>query len=85
VDPASFDAFVLGSAVHSMAWLRPAVDFLGRLPTADRPTWGFSVGGSDDEGTVARLMAALEIRRVERAFPAGFHAVSTGCSVASSR
>ena len=75
VDPASFDAFVLGSAVHNMAWLQPAVDFLGRLPSTDeRPTWCFSVGGSDDEGPAARLMAALEIRRVERAFPAGFHA-----------
>jgi menaquinone-dependent protoporphyrinogen oxidase len=75
VDPASFDAFVLGSAVHNMAWLPPALDFLGRLPPADeRPIWCFSVGGGDDEGPVARRMAALEVRRVERAFPAGFHA-----------
>jgi menaquinone-dependent protoporphyrinogen oxidase len=75
VDPTSFDAFVLGSAVHNMAWLQPAVDFLGRLPSADeRPIWCFSVGGGDDEGPVVRRMAALEVRRVERASPAGFHA-----------
>jgi menaquinone-dependent protoporphyrinogen oxidase len=71
LDPSGFDAFVLGSAVHNMAWLPPAVDFLRRLPTADdRPTWFFSVGGTDSEGPVARRMAALEIRRVEQGFPA---------------
>jgi menaquinone-dependent protoporphyrinogen oxidase len=75
LDPSAFDALVLGSAVHNMAWLPPAVDFLRRLPTVDdRPRWCFSVGGSDSEGPVARRMAALEIRRVERAFPEAFHA-----------
>jgi menaquinone-dependent protoporphyrinogen oxidase len=73
LEPADFDAFVLGSAVHNMAWLRPAVDFLGRVATSDNPPiWCFSVGGIDPHGAVTRRMTALEVRRVEEGFPAGF-------------
>jgi menaquinone-dependent protoporphyrinogen oxidase len=75
LDPSAFEAFVLGSAVHNMAWLPPAVDFLRRLPTPDdRPTWCFSVGGIDPEGPVARRLAALEIRKIEQRFPTTFRA-----------
>jgi menaquinone-dependent protoporphyrinogen oxidase len=46
LEPAAFDAVVLGSAVHSMAWLSPAVDFLSRFPAGDAPAlWCFSIGG----------------------------------------
>jgi menaquinone-dependent protoporphyrinogen oxidase len=70
LDPAPFGALVLGSAVHNMSWLRPALDFLSRLPTGeDRPTWCFSVGGVAPHGPVTRRMTAREVRRVERAFP----------------
>jgi menaquinone-dependent protoporphyrinogen oxidase len=73
LDPADFDALVLGSAVHNMAWLRPAVDFLGRLPArTDLPVWCFSVGGINPHGAVTRHMTTLEARRVEQGFPAGF-------------
>jgi len=68
VDPAAFDALVLGSAVHDMAWLRPAIDFLDRVP-AGTPSWFFSVGGVEPRGTLTRRMTDLEIRRVEQAFP----------------
>jgi menaquinone-dependent protoporphyrinogen oxidase len=74
LDPGAFDALVVGSAVHNMAWLRPALDFLGRLPgTNGRPTWCFSVGGVDPHGTVTRHMTALEVSKVEQGFPPGFH------------
>ena len=46
LDPTTFDAVVLGSAVHDMAWLTPALDFLGRVPAVATPRlWCFSVGG----------------------------------------
>jgi menaquinone-dependent protoporphyrinogen oxidase len=72
LDPATFDVFVLGSAVHNMAWLQPALDFLARVPTSDdRPTWCFSVGGLDPHGPVARRMTDSELSRVEQGFPSG--------------
>ena len=73
LDPGAFDVLVVGSAVHNMAWLRPALDFLARLPgTGDKPTWCFSVGGVQPDGVVTRRMTALEIGKVERGFPPGF-------------
>ena len=75
LDPSAFDAVVVGSAVHNMAWLRPAVDFLARLPATDDPqVWCFSVGGMTPAGPVTRRMTTLEVRRVEEGFPAGFRA-----------
>ena len=72
LEPADFDALVLGSAVHNMAWLRPAVDFLGRIPPGeDLAIWCFSVGGINPHGAVTRRMTTLEARRVEQGFPAG--------------
>jgi len=72
VDPAAFDALVVGSAVHNMAWLRPAVDFLSRIPAAaGPPVWCFSVGGIDPRGRLAGRMTASEVRRVEKEFPRG--------------
>jgi menaquinone-dependent protoporphyrinogen oxidase len=75
LDPAGFDAWVLGSAVHNMAWLPPALDFLRRIPTADdRPAWCFSVGGISPRGPLTRRMTALEVRRVAQSFPDSFTA-----------
>jgi menaquinone-dependent protoporphyrinogen oxidase len=55
-----------------MAWLQPALDFLGRIPAEeDRPIWCFSVGGVTPRGPVTRRMTALEVRKVQRQFPAG--------------
>jgi menaquinone-dependent protoporphyrinogen oxidase len=69
--PGRFDAIVLGSAVHNMAWLRPAIDFLHRIP-GTTPTWFFSVGGVQPSGAVTRRLTDLEITRVEQGFPAQF-------------
>jgi menaquinone-dependent protoporphyrinogen oxidase len=66
-----FDAIVLGSAVHNMAWLRPALDFLHRIPETT-PTWFFSVGGVEPRGPVTRRLAGLEIARVEQGFAPAF-------------
>jgi menaquinone-dependent protoporphyrinogen oxidase len=70
LDPAGFDGLVVGSAVHNMAWLRPALDFLARVPH-ERPVWCFSVGGLEPKGTVTRRLTSSEVRRVETAFPSG--------------
>ena len=76
LDPAEIgtvDAVVLGSAVHGMAWLPPAVDALHTLAAADPrpPLWCFSVGGVQPHGPVTRILAGQEVRRVEHGFPAG--------------
>lgn len=73
LDPAGFDAVVAGSAVHNMAWLRPALDFLGRLPaTEGPPVWCFSVGGLSPSGPLTRRMTSREVDKVEQGFPASF-------------
>lgn len=69
--PDRYDAVVLGSAVHDMAWLPPAVDFLHRM-SSTAPTWFFSVGGVQPAGPLTRRLAAGEIARVERGFPSEF-------------
>ncbi len=69
LDPAPYDAIVLGSAVHDMAWLPSAQHFLRRIP-ATTPTWFFSVGGIEPTGPVTRRLGRLEIARVEQGFPA---------------
>jgi menaquinone-dependent protoporphyrinogen oxidase len=73
LDVGDFDAIVLGSAVHNMAWLPPALDLLGRAVTrVHPPVWCFSVGGVNPRGRLTRAVAAREVQRVERQFPAGF-------------
>ena len=69
LEPGRFHAIVLGSVVHNMAWLRPALDCPDRMP-ATTPTWFFSVGGVEPRGRVTRRLTDLEITRVEQGFPA---------------
>lgn len=70
VRPADFGAWVLGSAVHDMAWLPPAIEFLQRAAEVPaRPCWAFSVAGLSPTGPLRRRMAAQEVRRVQRGFP----------------
>jgi menaquinone-dependent protoporphyrinogen oxidase len=68
LDPADFDAFIVGSAVHNMAWLPPALDLLARLPAA-APLWCFSVAGADPRGFLRSRLAQAEGRRVAAGFP----------------
>ncbi|MBB3084430.1 flavodoxin domain-containing protein [Geodermatophilus sabuli] len=73
VDPAGFDAFVIGSAVHDQAWLPAALDFLrrGRTTVGDRPLWCFSVAGAAPRGPISRAVVGMEVQRIEAAFPSG--------------
>src|SRR4051794_10283395 len=74
LDPTTFDAVVVGSAVHGMAWLTPALDFLGRVPAAATPRlWCFSVGGlaHPERTRLSRWMAGSELQKIEQRFPAG--------------
>lgn len=64
LDP--YDAVIIGSAVHNMAWLPPAASFVHRHAAilADRPVWLFSVSSVGDTTSffgprVARLMRRL--------------------------
>jgi menaquinone-dependent protoporphyrinogen oxidase len=66
------DALVVGSAVHDMAWLPPALDVLRRAAAAGpRSVWCFSVGAVNPRGRLTRAVAALEARRVGLTFPSG--------------
>ena len=71
VHPGDSAAWVLGSAVHGMAWLPAATEFLARAASTPRPCWAFSVGGLSPSGPVRRWMAGQEVRRVQRGFPPG--------------
>jgi menaquinone-dependent protoporphyrinogen oxidase len=71
LDLEAFDAVVVGSAVHNMAWLPPALDVMKRLAGADRPVWCFSVGGVQPKGRVTRWLTEQERRRVAEGFPGG--------------
>lgn len=70
LDVRDFDAFVVGSAVHDMAWLQPALDLLPRVHGTGRPVWCFSVGGVQPRGRVTRTMTDRELRRIAQDFPA---------------
>jgi menaquinone-dependent protoporphyrinogen oxidase len=70
IEPGDFDAFVVGSAVHNMAWLAPALDFVGRISDGGRPVWCFSVGGVQPKGAVTRWMTDQELQKIAQAFPA---------------
>lgn len=72
LDVRPFDAFVVGSAVHDMTWLQPALDVLGRVSATGRPVWCFSVGGIQPRGRITRTMTDGELRRIGRAFPPAF-------------
>jgi menaquinone-dependent protoporphyrinogen oxidase len=64
-----FDAFVVGSAVHNMGWLRPALDLLPRVHETGRPVWCFSVGGVQPRGRLTRAMTDRELGRIAQSFP----------------
>jgi menaquinone-dependent protoporphyrinogen oxidase len=68
-DPRPFDALVVGSAVHNMAWLQPALDFLARAHETGRPVWCFSVGGIQPRRGLTRVMTDRELRRIAQSFP----------------
>jgi menaquinone-dependent protoporphyrinogen oxidase len=71
VDPSGFDALVLGSAVHDMAWLPGALAVLRRA-AGSGPVWCFSVGGVNPRGRYTRYITDREVERLARQFPAGF-------------
>ncbi|MGY1708808.1 flavodoxin domain-containing protein [Geodermatophilus sp. SYSU D00758] len=73
LDVSSFDAVVVGSAVHGMAWLPAATHLLrrARATLGDRPLWCFSVAGVAPRDPVRRLVTDRELQQVERGFPSG--------------
>jgi len=86
----TYDAVVLGSAIHNMAWLPEATAFVQRH-TADlavRPIWLFSVSSVGDTSSffgrrVARLMRRMrseprDIARLRRAIGPRGHRTFSG-------
>ncbi|MGY1669791.1 flavodoxin domain-containing protein [Geodermatophilus sp. SYSU D00710] len=78
VDPTGYDAVVVGSAVHDMAWLPDARDLLARLVAASAPppVWCFSVAGIVPRGAVTRWLARQELARIGQGLPRGLRARS---------
>lgn len=70
IDLSGWDALVVGSAVHNMAWLPGALEMLRRVPPG-LPVWCFSVGAIEPMGPLTRLLAGMEAKRVGAGFPAG--------------
>jgi menaquinone-dependent protoporphyrinogen oxidase len=66
VDAVDHDAVVLGSAVHSGAWLPPATAFVhDHVPAlAQRPVWLFSVSSVGETTSVFRPRVARLMRRL---------------------
>jgi menaquinone-dependent protoporphyrinogen oxidase len=61
LDPAGFEAVVVGSAVHGQAWLPEAMDWLRTSRgVAGRPVWAFSVGMPAAVGRPFRRLALRE-------------------------
>lgn len=74
VDSSRVDALVLGSAVHDMAWLPAAIEFVRGLPHGQLPVWCFSVGAVEPRGPLTRLLARQEVKRVAESLPKAFTA-----------
>jgi menaquinone-dependent protoporphyrinogen oxidase len=71
VDLERADAVVVGSAIHDMAWLPPALEVVHRLAASGhRPVWCFSVGAVTPRGRFTRFVASREAARVRQDFPA---------------
>lgn len=68
-----YRAFVLGSAVHGQAWLRPAKDFVRDHMDVlvARPVWIFSVGMPAALRGPWRHMAPKELSVIEKDLPPG--------------
>jgi menaquinone-dependent protoporphyrinogen oxidase len=73
MDPAHFEAFVIGSAIYSGSWLKEATSFVERnqLLLAQRPVWFFSRGPLGDIGMPQELerIATTVHAREHRVFP----------------
>lgn len=61
---ATYDAVLLGSAVHGRAWLPPAVDFARRNAAvlAQRPVWLFSVSSLGERSSAFPEAVARRLR-----------------------
>lgn len=86
VDAVDVDAVVLGSAVHSGAWLPPATAFVhGHLPAlVRRPVWLFSVSSVGETTSVFRPRVARLMRRL-RSEPKGIDEMREAVAVSGHR
>ena len=79
-----FDALVLGSAVHDMAWLSPAVDLIRRAAdSGPPPLWCFSVGGLNPRGRLAARWRPAKPGVSSGSSPPASSFAAIGCSAAS--
>ncbi|MZF87798.1 flavodoxin domain-containing protein [Streptomyces sp. SID5643] len=72
-DADTYEAFVLGSAVHNQRWLTPAAAFIrdNRDVLGMRPVWIFSVGMPAALRGPWKRLVTKEVPVIERDLPAG--------------
>ena len=77
---ASFDAFVIGSAIHASHWLKPAVEFVERYATVlgTRPVWLFSSGPIGEKYVDAPQPDPKEVVRFRQLLEPRDHVVFAG-------
>lgn len=70
-DPSDYEAAVLGSAIHSMAWLPEATRYAKRHAAglAGRPVWLFSVSLVGDAGSALPGPIAARARKMKERRP----------------
>ena len=70
-DLGRYDAVVLGSAIHNMAWLPEASRFAQRNAAAlrQRPTWLFSVSSVGDQESLMPPRVARVLRAMKKETP----------------
>jgi menaquinone-dependent protoporphyrinogen oxidase len=80
LDPAAFDAAVVGSAVHAGHWLQTAGSFLDRnqVELTSRPVWLFSSGPLGDRAVAAPQPEPKEVASAMRSIGPRGHRVFAG-------
>ncbi len=70
-DPSEYEAVVLGSAVHSQAWLPEATRYAKRHAAvlAERPVWLFSVSLVGDTGSAFPAAVGNRLRKLKERRP----------------
>jgi menaquinone-dependent protoporphyrinogen oxidase len=79
-DPSSFDAAVIGSAVHAGHRLRGATAFVERIESSlgSRPVWLFNSGPLSDRGVAGPQPDPKEVGRFRRSIDPRDHRVFAG-------
>jgi menaquinone-dependent protoporphyrinogen oxidase len=76
----TYDAFVIGSAIHAGHWLPPAMEFVRRRRSAlaARPVWIFSSGPIGDRAVAAPQPDPKDLGEIRRSIEPREHRIFAG-------